>query len=776
MAIKKINFNAGWLFINDWQDSMRYPEYDDSAWQKVELPHDWSIEGEFSEDAVSFCRGGYLPGGYGCYRKKFTIPEECREYAARLYFGGIFRNSEIFLNGHKIGGREWGYISFEVALDEFLLSGENLLAVKVDNHEALSCRWYSGSGIYRNSFLEFSGKKVILPRWGIEVKTLSAEAEESVLQISVPLKNRTSVRQKVQVKCEITAPDGTRIWNLDEPQWVASQIEGTFYRKVKVSAPLRWDLETPHLYTLKCQIFSQDELADTAEIHFGIRKLVFDAEKGLFLNDRPVKVNGVCLHNDGGALGAACGKTTFLRQLRFLKTMGCNGVRTSHHPFSEEFLDACDECGMLVLAEAFDEWQEPCSVMPMLRGEPQRMNDCYYSAIFDRCAISDLRDMVKRDRHHPSIFMWSIGNEVPQMYKYSGGHIAGMLRETVKNYDDTRPVTCAVVSWKVDHNNIALLDVGGYNYPTPAQMDEFHAAHPGQPMIITEHYSAQTRYPNGRYFAKGKLAELADVHPGKMEFINHIDNNKPGEEAAKAVLERPFVIGQFIWTGWDYMGEPTPYDFPAHSSFFGVIDICGFPKDGYWYYKSVWQDEPIIHIASHWNYLAGDTAEIDVISNCREVELFLNGKSLGRKYAPERFFWEVPYQPGELRAVGIAADESEVYDSFATAGEPLRLVLQESLMQRSAADSVVYVECQVLDGSGNRVPTAEIPVTVEVTGDGVLQALDNGNQLSCEPFQKNKTRSTCAGRCLAIIRVTGEGTIKVSVSAPGVAGDEINID
>ncbi len=345
---------------------------------------------------------------------------------------------------------------------------------------------------------------------------------------------------------------------------------------LEVPRPQLWQLDSPALYTWRSRLLYDDQEYDLSEVRFGIRSMEYDPVTGFRLNGEQLKLQGVCLHNDGGALGAACHKKTFVRQLRILKEMGCNAVRTAHHPFSEEFLDACDEEGVLVLAEAFDEWQQPIRVAPMSDGEPQTLNVDYYAALFDEWAERDLGDMVRRDRNHPSIFMWSIGNEVPQMHQESGYQLAGWLQEIVHKLDE-RPVTCAVVALrptprnrKTSPRNIAVLDVAGYNYPSAAQLDTYQAAHPDQPLLVTECYSAQTRRPRASHYPAGQLPEMGYRHPAAQSFIAAFEDLSRGRAAWEAVDERPGVMGLFIWTGWDYLGEPTPYDYPAHTAFFGV--------------------------------------------------------------------------------------------------------------------------------------------------------------------------------------------------------------
>lgn len=752
----------GWRFSLGWDDRMAAADYDDSAWRQVAVPHDWSIEGEFSPDAPAYCRGAWLPTGMGAYRRHFRLTQEECETAVSLYFEGVWRNSEIFVNGTKVGGREWGYISFGVEVPAGLLhAGDNVLAVKVDNSAPLGCRWYSGSGIYRPVHLEFRHPRLHFPRHAhVVTAVVDPEKRSAAVELSFSLRNRDCRRLTGMLRNTITDPAGKVVYDVEKSHAVGTGLEITLWEPLQLDDIALWSPDSPSLYTWESVLTLDGRIADRTAVRFGLRKLEFDADDGFKLNGVPTKIKGVCLHNDGGALGAACGKNTFVRQLAMLKTMGCNAVRTSHHPYAPAFLDACDEVGMLVLAEFFDEWSEPIWVGAYADGEVQGMKANYYSAIFDRCAVTDLSDAVRRDRNHASIFMWSIGNEVQQMRKYSGHRIAGTLIEAVRNLDATRPVTCALVTPPdVNHENMDLLDVIGCNYPSGERMDEFHRRHPNQPMIVTECCSAQTRRPLGVYCAEGKLERLGGKYPGQLEFIRKHEEMLPGITAWRDAAARPFIIGQFIWTGWDYLGEITPYDFPAHYSVFGVIDACGRPKDGYYYYRAVWRDAPVLHIASHWDFAPGDRVKVRVISNTPRVELFLNGRSLGVQEGGEVFAWELDYEPGELVARGERGGET-LTDRVVTSGDPAKLELFRSGDVPAPGDFGYFV-CRVLDEKGDVVRNAPVEVKFTVLSGGELAAVDNGDQMSLEPFRGTDSRRTCDGHALCIVKADGTGPIRV---------------
>ena len=769
----QILWNDNWKFRQTWSDEMIRTDYDDSQWRILNLPHDWSIEGRFSPDAVSYSRGAYLPTGLGCYRKRFSMNGETEGKIYKLYFEGVFKNSSVYFNGYHIGGREWGYLPFEVDLTPFLKKDEeNILVVKVDNSDAMGCRWYAGSGIYRNVYFEIY-EKISFVRNGIQITTSLDDLHPAFVKLKYSVRNLLRKRVECRIIHTICEREsGTVIAESSSPHWIGAALEVQLSDKIEVENPALWDPEHPHLYCLKSQVLLEGVCSHYVENVFGFRSFEYSADRGLFLNHQPLKVKGCCLHNDGGGLGAAVTRDTFIRQIRILKTMGCNAVRTAHHPFSPDFLDVCDELGVLVLDECFDGWEEPHRAAPNSNGEHQFMTVHYYAHLFEQHHRSDLTQFIMRDRNHPSIFMWSVGNEVPQMYKFSGARIAGELVEIVHNSDETRPVTCAVVADKVKHENISLLDVGGYNYLRLSQADEFHHLHPDQPMIGTECYSVQTRHPLGKYYADGKMKEaLSDYYPEKYIIIEWLDNTIPGQENWDLAEARPYMMGQFIWTGWDYLGEPTPYDYPAHTSFFGVIDTCGFPKDGYFYYRAAWTDEPVLHICSHWDYEDGDMVTLLVYSNCSSVELFVNGKSFGRKYAgppfqwtPEQkrtgenfkgnttrrmFRWTIPYERGYVKAIGMFADGKSgmpITDTVWTSEAPASLRLRRCPFNEDSGQ-IIYMICEIFDQKGHRCLNAELDILWSYDKSTLkLKALDSGDQLSEEPFQGGNHRKTCAGR------------------------------
>lgn len=771
MALKTLNLNDGWHFTIDPATGMEQPDFDDTQWRTVDLPHDWSVELPFSPDA--YARNAYLPQGIGGYR--LTVDCDRSGLQPVLCFGGIAGRATVYVNGKTAGTSEWIFAPLELDLMPYWRDHDvNTIAVHVDQSAIPVCRWYAGAGLYRDVTLELRSEKIIFPApGGIFIRTTAPDTVAAEYHI----RNKTAVRRKVLVRQEIIAADGTVVTRAEHSHVIPAGIEVWMDRYFQIPDAKAWSVETPHLYTLHSTLLDEDgTVADESEVRFGIRTLEYSAEKGLILNGERVPLKGVCLHNDLGALGAACTSKGIRRQLEIVKSMGCNAVRTAHNPFGTDFLDLCDELGILVMAEIFDEWREPQRVAPVSDGEFQSQFVDYYSRMFDRRAEQDTAQIVLRDRNHPSICLWSIGNEVKEMYKFSGKYIAGILQQTVHDLDPTRAVTCAVVTWpKVDHENVSVLDVAGYNYPTADQLDTYRAQRPAQPMVITECFSAQTRRPLGM----DDLPTDTGTYPDTLNYINWFEAMTQGFDAWQAVAERHYVMGMFIWTGMDYLGEMTPYDYPARSSFFGVIDLCGHPKDGYYFYRSVWkEDEPLVHIAlSGWDFSLGEKRSVGIITNCPCGKLYLNNKEVGSWQDGERIlFRDVVFEPGELHAVGTTADGKTAEEYLHSSGTAERIILEayDDAPLKGDGHDLAFITCTVVDGEGRRVRNGSVPIQFKVEGPGSLEALDNGLQTSVEPFRGTDTRHTCAGRCLAVLRSgKTEGTLTLTATAPGICAPAV---
>ncbi|MBN2091763.1 glycoside hydrolase family 2 protein, partial [candidate division KSB1 bacterium] len=574
-------FTQGWRFflgdISNGQES----EFDDTSWQTLNLPHDWSIEGEFSNDHPATPGGGALPGGVGWYRKTFTVPMSEKERLTFIDFDGVYQNSEVWINGNYLGKRPYGYSSFRYELTPYLKYGDakNVLAVKVDNSRQPNSRWYSGSGIYRNVWL-VQTEKVHIDHWGTFITTPAVTAQSARISIQIKVRNASDLDQSIKLRTTIYNNEGKEITTADSMSVLLKASVSEINQELMVNHPDLWLPESPRLYQAITTIECDGQICDDYETRFGIRTFAFDSTKGFFLNGKSVKIKGVCNHHDLGCLGAAVNRRALARQLEILKEMGCNAIRTSHNPPAPELLDLCDEMGFIVMDEAFDIWK--------LKKTPYD-----YALFWDDWHQRDLEDLVRRDRNHPSVFIWSIGNEVLEQWNQkdsSGTVIARELAAIVKSLDTTRPITAACN----DQNPLnpviksGVLDLIGYNYGHN-KFPDFPKVYPGKCFIATEttsalatrgHYDIPSatirRWPDrwDKPFDKGNPDNTCSAY----------DNcsapwGSTHEETWKVIKNHEFLSGMFIWTGFDYLGEPTPYSWPARSSYFGIVDLAGFPKD-----------------------------------------------------------------------------------------------------------------------------------------------------------------------------------------------------
>jgi len=627
------NFDNGWKFhLNDLAGAQE-PRFDDSQWRSLDLPHDWSIEGDFSQDNPATPGGGALPGGVGWYRKTFRIPQSDEGKVVAIEFDGVYRNSEVWINGHYLGKRPYGYSSFRYELNPFLKYGTepNVLAVKVDNSQQPNSRWYSGSGIYRNVWL-VTTEKVFVDHWGTFVTTPEVTEGSAKVSIATKIRNASARDQKFVLKTVLLDSDKKEI-STESTEGVAPKSSvSDVVQTLAVENPVLWSLENPRLYTAVTTVEVEGKILDDYETPFGIRTFVFDSDKGFYLNGKHVKINGVCDHHDLGCLGAAVNTRAIERQLEILKGMGVNGIRTSHNPPAPELLDLCDKMGFIVLDEAFDMWKT-------------KKTEFDYALDWDAWHRQDLQDMVVRDRNHPSVFMWSIGNEVNEQWDKNAGigiAIAKELAGLVKSLDPTRPITSACND--TDPSNPLIrsgaLDLVGLNYSLE-KFPDFPKNFPGKKFLGTETVSALAT--RGHYNMPSDSIRRWPERWDKPFDKGNPDNTcssydncstpwgSTHEETWKIMKKYDFLSGMFIWTGFDYLGEPTPYGWPSRSSYFGIVDLAGFPKDAYYMYQSEWTDKPVLHIFPHWNWKRGDVIDVWAYTNCDEVELFLNGRSLGRR-------------------------------------------------------------------------------------------------------------------------------------------------
>jgi beta-galactosidase len=775
---KTVSFNQNWRFHLGDAANAKDVSFNDAQWRQLNLPHDWSIEGEFSENAPAGTGGGALPGGLGWYRKTFTIPLTAKGKLIFIEFDGVYRNSEVWINGHYLGKRPYGYSTFEYELTPHLYYGTkpNVIAVKVDNSQQPNSRWYSGSGIYRNVWIT-TLEPVHIAHWGTYVTT----PDVSKLSTSVAIKTKV-----INVSNSAAAVDLTTIIQDADGREVARAVERVkgqqteVSQTLQVSAPALWSDVRPYLYKVVSQLTQAGRVVDRYETPLGIRSFRFDVNQGFLLNSRPVKIRGVCNHHDLGSLGAAVNTRAIERQLELLKAMGVNGIRTSHNPPAPELLDLADKMGFIVMDEAFDVWKIQKTKFD-------------YHLDWDEWHKRDLEDMVLRDRNHPSVFIWSIGNEVMEQWDKNptGSTISKELVAIIRNLDSTRPITSATNGVSRDNKVITDggLDLVGTNYHH-ANLPEFQKMFPGRPIVGAE--------TNSSVHTRGSYAMPSDEirrWPRKDEDILKLsptyecsayDNStapwgSAHEEQWKLVKKYDWFSGMYIWTGWDYIGEPTPFPWPAVSSYFGIIDLAGFPKDPYYFYQSEWTTTPVLHIFPHWNWKPGE--KVDVVAyfnNADEVELFLNDRSQGtkRKQGDDmHVFWRLAFAPGVLKAVSRKNGQVVLTREVRTAEGPAKIVLTPD-RQTIKADGVdlSFVTVKVVDKNGTLVPHADNLVKFEVVGPGSIAGVDNGNQISHESFKGNQ-RKAFHGMALAIIQAKPKaGRIVLKATADNLAPASIVIN
>jgi beta-galactosidase len=769
---KMESFNNGWKFSLGDEGKAKDVNYNDSRWCALTLPHDWSIEGKFDEKNPTTANEGGLPAGIGWYRKTFTVPAASRGKNVFISFDGVYCNSEVWINGHSLGKRPNGYISFQYDLTPYLKFGtsRNVIAVKVDNAAQPNSRWYSGSGIYRNVWLTTTNKTYFI-NGGTFITTPQISSASATVNVKTTIMARAG---KLMLKTLLYDATGKLVSSQLSAIRNADDTIVTFAsQELKITKPRLWSVNDPHLYKVVLQVLSGNIVLDNFQTTLGIRSFNFDSAKGFFLNGKATKIKGVCMHHDLGALGAAVNVRAMERQLEILKAMGCNAIRTSHNPPAPEFLDLCDRMGFLVMDEAFDMWRK-------------KKNKYDYYQYFKDWHKTDLEDQIKRDRNHPSVFMWSVGNEIREQFDSTGISITRELVKIVKDLDTTRPVTSALSESDPKKNFIyqsGALDVIGLNYHQEAYAD-FPKNYPGQKFVASETMSALAT--RGFYdtptdtIRKWPASSKEKYTKGNPEFaVTAYDNvvaywGSTHEETWKIIKKYDYLSGLFVWTGFDYIGEPTPYPWPARSSYFGIVDLAGFPKDVYYMYQSEWTTKPVLHLLPHWNWQAGKTVDVwAYYNNADEVELYLNGRSLGirKKQGDDlHISWKVPFEAGILKAVsrkdGKVVLTKEVRTARAAA--KIELVADRKAIRADGKD-LSFMTVKVLDKDGNLVPDADNKISFTVTGQGKIAGVDNGSQISMESFKGN-SRSAFHGLCLAIVQgTTKAGTIKLKASAVGLA-------
>ena len=767
-----ILFNDGWKFYKGDVTNAEKPSFNDAGWQPVDLPHDWSIEGPYDENWASAT--AYLPACIGWYRKTFEVATSLRSKNVFIYFDGVYKNSEVWINAHYLGKRPNGFIPFQYEVTPYLnKSGKNIVAVKVDHSQFADSRWYTGSGIYRNVYL-ITANPVHVDLWGINFVTPQVTSQSATANVTVTVVNQSPSSNTVIIKSQLIDTKGKAV--VDKQQQVSINSNGKVNANLsfKLNDPLLWSVDNPNLYRLVVTLNVKGKRTDKVEQYVGVRSFNFDKDKGFFLNGKSMKLKGVCIHDDAGVLGVAVPEEVWVRRLNILKEAGCNSLRLSHNPHADYMYDLADRMGFLVMDEAFDEWELGKNkwIKGWNVGKPG--NDGYHSD-FKEWADRDIEDMVLRDRNHPSVFLWSIGNEIdypndpythqilntgknPQIYGkgYTSGHpdairlaeLAKQLVADVKKYDTTRPVTAALAG-VVMSNEVGYpeaLDIVGYNYQEYRYKDD-HKKYPDRIIYGSE---------NGMQFS-----------------------------AWKAVTDNDYISGQYLWTGIDYMGEARTW--PSKSSTPGLIDLAGFKKPQFYFRQSLWTNKPMIYIgtsplsnpannkkeiADLWNYKQGDSVRISCFTNCDAAELFVNGKSAGKKQmsdAVEKVItWDMIYQPGELLIKGFKNGE-ETHYILKTAGAAYSISAQADKNYFDPnKKQLSHIEINVVDKNGVPVYNSDNGIAVKIEGAAKLLGLENGSSVSHEDFKSSK-RKVFNGKLIAYLQSQQKnGTVKITLTSPGL--------
>ena len=766
-----VSFNSSWNF--HLNDSIKDKDTINSStmWKTLNLPQDWSIEGKFDEKSPAGHSGGDLTGGLGWYKKTFKVALENKDKMTSIIFDGVYRNSQVWINGHFLGKRPNGYIGFQYDLSPYLNYGEknNEIIVKVDNSKQPNSRWYSGSGIFRNVWLETTNK-LYVDQWGTYITTPKVTKESASVHLENTLKNQNTSSKSAVITTTIFK-NGAKVTLVSQNITIAANANQIENQDIIIKNPVLWSVEKPELYTAITEVSVDSKIIDQYKTNFGIRNFKFDVDKGFILNGKQVKIKGVCMHHDLGPLGSAINTRAIERQLEILKEMGVNGIRTSHNPPAPELLDLCDKMGFIVMDEVFDMWKKSKTKYD-------------YSMYWDQWHAKDLQDQILRDRNHPSVFIWSIGNEIPEQWDATGGTITKELAGLTRNLDATRPITSAL-SPATKENSIAAsgaLDLIGYNYA-----HESYAKHkevfPGIPFIATETTSAlETR---GYYDA---VSDTIKQWPTRWDIpltTGNLGNTVSAydqvqtpwgsthEATWKVIKKYDNLSGMYIWTGFDYIGEPTPYVWPSISSYFGIVDLAGFPKDIYYMYQSEWTNKTVLHLFPHWNWKAGQNVDLwAYYNNADEVELFLNGKSLGTKKKMGddlHSMWRVPFQAGTLKAVSRKNGKTVKETSIQTAGNPSKIKLTADRNTINAdGNDLSFITVDITDEKGILSPNVNNEIQFSLLGNGKIVGVCSGDPVSHESYKGTK-HTALNGKCFVIIQAGNKPEkLELTASANGL--------
>lgn len=780
------DFDLNWKFKLGDDAAASKIDFKDDGWRTLNVPHDWSIEGEYDKDNPSGVRGGFLPTGIGWYRKAFNWLSEWENKKISIVFDGVYCNSTVWINGKELGTRPNGYIGFSYDLTPHLQKGTNVVSVRVDHSKAPSGRWYTGSGIYRHVKL-LATERIYVPEGGLFITTSKITSGEATIAVDLEVANTLREKKKVDIVYKVLDLKGNKVVENKKSLLLAKGTNKT-RASLLLENPVLWSTDHPNLYTLQVQVVDGNKGSwDNYESTFGVRSISFSADKGFLLNGTKTILKGVCNHHDAGPVGSAVPNDVLYRRLKILKEMGCNAIRTSHNPFAPEFYDMCDNMGFLVMDEAFDGWETP-----------KAEHD--YGNYFEDWWQTDLEAFIKRDRNHPSVIIWSIGNEV----KGYTDETQKRLVDFVKSLDTTRPV-----SQGRGYRGPAI-DLAGFNGHGEyrGRLAKFHKENPTKPIIGTEiTHGMQTR---GIYRTKTKYRLRDTPAPWErnkkfsaIEDKVFLVDDLTGEEVFKGIdpmyhssydnaivrmgirdywretKDLDYFLGAFRWTGFDYLGES--FNWPARTMSFGVIDLAGFPTDNYFLYQSIWTSKPMVHLLPHWTHPNREGTIIPVVAytNCDSAELFLNGRSLGEKPMTDdlRMIWHVPYTKGELKVVAKKKGRIVAAAVQKTAGraQTIRVGADRTEIRPNQKD-VVHITLSIVDEQGVELPQADHLLHFEIEGPGKLIGVENGDILDVSPAKAN-SKNAFNGKCLAIVQAgKEEGVIVFTATSEGLAPQQVEIN
>ena len=803
---KVTSFDKDWKFALGDFENAKNVKFADGAWRRLDLPHDWSIEGENLRENPGGGSVGFFPMGTGWYRKSFNVPGYSRNKEYSIEFDGVYMNSTVWINGVELGTWPYGYSSFSYDLTPYLKASGNVIAVRVDNSQQANSRWYSGSGIYRHVRL-VETSKTHFEKWGVFNYTESVSDGSASIKVESSIINDQTKAIEATLTQTVLDADGKVVANTDVKVSLPAGGKVSVPQVIKLDNPTLWDLGNPYLYTLRSAVVTSDnKVLDLVENTMGVRTIDYDVDRGFLLNGKQVKMFGVNLHHDGGAVGAAVPERVWERRIEILKSGGCNAIRTAHNAPAPEFLDLCDKLGMLVMDEAFDQW---------IHGKNKYDYSLYYNDWHER----DLYAMVARDRNHPSVVMWSVGNEIRDQHSEEGPGAARKLIAICHKLDPTRLVTAGndeIASnsptspeFLAEFEN----DIIGYNYPDRWRTRRSvlyaidKAEFPGRRVVATESSGyggnrGQYTFPGAApapVLGAGPNGTSPQNNPQMAQMMQRMRRMPRGiissnlldvEHRWRFTMDYDYVIGDFMWTGIDYYGES---GWPSRGSTSGYLDNCGFKKDGYWFFKSIWSDEPVLHLLPHWNWEGheGEIMQVACFTNCDYAELFVNGKSYGRKstefprqgvdvswatYGPGKRYattldlhlvWDVEYQPGEIKVVGEKNGET-FEEVIRTAGAPaqLRATVDRESFKADPSD-VAHITVEVLDANGNICPITDNLVKFEVKG-ACLIGVENGNMADLGSVKASE-RKAHSGKCLGIVGADKPGQVTVTVTSEGLA-------